>query len=147
MEIKKKKKKLKQHYESSSSTINDFNEKSDYFKRKNLLLNINKDIFKEIEIEIVTLEDYIKDNKFQKIDLIKIDTEGYEFEVLSGLRDKLSSVKFLMFEHHYDDMLLKSYTFRDISNLLKKYNFKKILKLKMPFRKSFEYIYINEKKC
>ena len=35
----------------------------------------------------------------------------------------------------------------DINNLLKKYNFKKIFKLKMPFRKSFEYIYVNEKKC
>ena len=144
---KKEKKKLKQHYESSSSTIKDFNEKSVYFKRKNFLLNINKDIFKEIEIDIITLEDYIKEKEFKKIDLIKIDTEGYEFEVLSGLRDKLSCVKFLMFEHHYDDMLQKDYTFNDINNLLKKYNFKKIFKLKMPFRKSFEYIYVNEKKC
>ena len=52
-----------------------------------------------------------------------------------------------MFEHHYDDMLQKDYTFNDINNLNKKFNFKKIFKLKMPFRKSFEYIYVNEKKC
>ncbi len=142
---KKEKKKLKQHFESSSSTLNDFNENSAYFKRKNLLLNIKENIFKEIEINIITLNDYINEKNIPKIDLIKIDTEGYEFEVLSGLGEKLSIVKFLMFEHHYDDMLQKKYTFSDVSNLLKKYNFTKIYKLRMPFRKSFEYIYINEK--
>ena len=46
-----------------------------------------------------------------------------------------------MFEHHYDNMIKKDYTFRDINKLLIKNNFKKIYKLKMPFRKTFEYIY------
>ena len=142
---KKEKKNLKQHYESSSSTINDFNEKSDYFKRKNFLLNIKKKVFKEVQIDLISLEEYINENKISKIDLVKIDTEGYEFEVLKGLGSKLSLIKFIMFEHHFDDMLQKNYTFKDISNLIKIYNFRKIYKLKMPFRKSFEYVYINEK--
>ncbi len=140
---KKEKKNLKQHFESSSSTLNDFNENSEYFKKKNTLLNIKKNIFKEIEVSIISLEEYIKEKKIDKIDLIKIDTEGYELEVLKGLKDKLNIVKFLIFEHHYDDMLNKGYTFRDVNILLKNYNFKKIRKFKMPFRKSFEYIYIN----
>ena len=42
-----------------------------------------------------------------------------------------------MFEHHYDDMLKKDYTFRDIHRLLINNNFKQIYK----FRKTFEYIY------
>ena len=50
-----------------------------------------------------------------------------------------------MFEHHYDDMLKKQYTFSDIHNLLKNNNFTNIFKIKMPFRKTFEYIYINKK--
>ena len=37
-------------------------------------------------------------------------------------------------------MIDKKYKFRDINNLLKKNNFQK-LKIKMKFRKSFEYIY------
>ena len=49
-----------------------------------------------------------------------------------------------MFEHHYDDMLQKNYTFSDIHNLLKDKKFKQIFKVKMPFRKTFEYVYINE---
>ena len=142
---KKEKLKLKQHSESSSSTINDFNVESNYLKRKNKFLNLKNNFFKEVDINVITLEDYIIKNDIKKIDLLKIDTEGYEFDVLRGLKDKLSLVGFLMFEHHYDDMLKKKYTFKDINNLLKKYNFKKIFKSRMPFRKSFEYIYKNEK--
>ena len=41
-----------------------------------------------------------------------------------------------MFEHHYDDMLQKNYTFSDIHNLLKDKKFKQIFKVKMPFRKN-----------
>ena len=33
-----------------------------------------------------------------------------------------------MFEHHYDDMLQKNYTFSDIHNLLKDKKFKQIFK-------------------
>ena len=76
---------------------------------------------------------------------MKIDTEGYEFKVLIGLKDKLQKVKIVLFEHHYDDMLKKGYTFSDINALLVKNNFKQIYKIKMPFRKTFEYIYINKK--
>ena len=46
-----------------------------------------------------------------------------------------------MFEHHYHDMILKKYKFSDIHSLLINNNFKQIFKSKMPFRKTFEYIY------
>ena len=49
-----------------------------------------------------------------------------------------------MFEHHYDNMIKKNYTFSDINAHLKNNNFKKVLKLKMPFRKTFEYFYFKE---
>jgi hypothetical protein len=42
-------------------------------------------------------------------------------------------------------MLKKGYTFSDIHNFLKKNDFEKILKSKMYFRKTFEYIYKNSK--
>ena len=42
-------------------------------------------------------------------------------------------------------MIIKKYKFTDIHNLLKKNNFKKVFKIKMKFRKSFEYIYKNTK--
>ena len=59
---------------------------------------------------------------------------------------KIKDIQIIYLEHHYDLMLKKNYKFRDINSLLRKNNFKNVYKVKMPFRKVFEYIYINEKK-
>ena len=106
----------------------------------------NKEFYKEISIKITTLRDFIDQNNIEKIDFIKIDTEGYEYEILKGLEKKFEIVKLIMFEHHYHDMLKKNYKFTDIHSLLKQNNFDRIYKAKMPFRKTFEYIYVNKKK-
>ena len=84
---------------------------------------------------------YTKINSIEKIDFLKIDTEGYELDVLIGLENKIEKVRFILFEHHYHDMIKKNYTFTDIHKFLTNHNFKKIYKSKMPFRKTFEYIY------
>ena len=82
--------------------------------------------------------------KIDKIDLLKIDTEGYELNILKGLLKNFSKIQLIYFEHHYDDMIIKNYNFSDINNLLIKFGFKKIAKNKMLFRKSFEYLYENQ---
>jgi len=136
---------IKQTKESSSSTINDFNSDSKYFKRKLKILNIinSNKYYEKIPIKIIVLDDYIAEKKIQFIDLLKIDTEGFEFNVIKGLEKNYKIVKFIYFEHHYDDMIKKNYKFKDINQILTKYGFKKIYKSKMYFRKSFEYIYEN----
>jgi len=138
---------LKQVQESSSSTLTNINLDSKYFKKKEKLLNFfsKKKYYTDISVEIKTLYEYLNSKLIKNIDFLKIDTEGYEFKVLLGLKNKLQNVKIVLFEHHYDDMLKKGYKFTDINALLVKYNFKQIYKTKMPFRKTFEYIYINEK--
>ena len=42
-------------------------------------------------------------------------------------------------------MIVKDYTFGDIHQLLKSFGFVMIKKTKMLFRKSFEYVYENQK--
>ena len=105
----------------------------------------NNNFFQEIEVEQIKLSDYIKKNKIASIDFLKIDTEGYEYEVLVGTEEALSKINIVLFEHHYDDMIKKNYNFSDIHNFLKKNNFDQLYKSKMPFRKTFEYIYINKR--
>ena len=141
-----KKESFKQFKESSSSTINSINLKSPYYKKKLKYLNFlkNEKLFEIFEIQITRLSDYLGDNAIKNIDFLKIDTEGYEYEVLLGLKKKILDTKIIMFEHHYDNMINKNYSFSDINKLLVKNKFKMIFKAKMPFRKTFEYIYINE---
>ena len=93
---------------------------------------------------MVNPKDYIKKNRINNIDLLKIDTEGYEYYILKSFGEFLKNVKIIYFEHHYDLMIKKGYFFSDISKLLLNLNFEQGYKHKMYFRKSFEYIYINK---
>ena len=86
---------------------------------------------------------YIKENEITNIDILKIDTEGFELNVVKSLENFSHIVHNIYFEHHYDDMIIKNYTYSDINQTLINFGFKKIYKSKMVFRKSFEYIYRN----
>ena len=136
-------KKFNQCKETSSSTFSEINIDSKYFKKKLKFFNSTnyENFFEEKIVKTITLDKYLNENKIKNIDLIKIDTEGHEFEILKGLKENIKNVKTIIFEHHYDNMI-KKYTFSNIHNLLEKNSFKKVFKIKMPFRKSFEYIYV-----
>ena len=132
--------------ESSSTTINKLNSKSKYFKKKYFLLNPFqiKKISVPVKIQLITLEKFLINHKIEQVDLLKIDTEGYEFKVLIGLGNFIKNIRFIHFEHHFDDMIIKNYNLSNIHNYLIDNNFKKVFKIKMKFRKSFEYIYENK---
>ena len=99
----------------------------------------------KVATKIITLKKFLDDEKINKIDFIKIDTEGYEYNVLLGLENRIQDVNYILFEHHYDDMIVKNYKFSDLNRLLTQNGFEKIFKIKMPLRKSFDYIYQNKK--
>ena len=140
------KKILHQNIESSSSSIYPLNINSKYYKKKFIILNfLNlKKISKPIEIDLIKLEDFLNNKRIIQVDLLKIDTEGSEFNVLKGLNKNIEKVKLIHFEHHFDDMIIKNYKLTDIHEYLLNNNFEKIFKIKMKFRKSFEYIYKNK---
>ena len=144
---KEDKKTFNQCDESSSSTFSEINENSKYLKKKMNFLNMSKgdNFFKKQVIKTTTLDKYLYDNHIFNVDLIKIDTEGHEFEILKGLKINIKNINTIIFEHHYDDMIKKNYTFSDINNFLKKNSFMKVFKAKKPFRISFEYIYVKNK--
>ena len=134
--------------DTSSSTFNTMNLDSNYYKKKNKIVNFlsnKKDLIEKIQkVSIVKLSKIILQNDISNIDILKIDTEGFEFNILKGINSNdYKKIKFIYFEHHYDLMINKGYKFSDIHNLLISCNFKKIYKIRMKFRKSFEYIYEN----
>tara|TARA_Y100000590_G_scaffold469338_1_gene656347 strand:+ start:1854 stop:2588 length:735 start_codon:yes stop_codon:yes gene_type:complete len=132
--------------DSSSSTYNIIDEKTEYYKRKKKFLSLfNKDIFrKKILTNILPLSKVNEINYLEKIDILKIDTEGYELSVLKGIYENhLKKIKYIYFEHQYNLMIKKNYKYSDIKIFLNKNNFYLAYKIKMKFRKNFEYIYEN----
>lgn len=53
----------------------------------------------KILLQIKKGKDYIISNNIENIDFLKIDTEGYELNVLKGFEDYLENVKIIQFEY------------------------------------------------
>ncbi len=135
-----------EHFETQSSTISKINFKSKYYKKKNFFLNPFKNSNKKInvvKINMKRLDNVFRELNINHVDILKIDTEGYDFQVVKGLGKSIKIVKYIYFEHHFHDMLEKNYNLSDINDYLYNNNFKKVFKSKMRFRKTFEYIYFN----
>jgi len=136
--------------DSSSSTFNSINIESKYYKKKSNLLSIfsqNTDfIEKKILLNIKPLNEFTDIFNCKNIDVLKIDTEGYELNILKGIsKNNFQKIKFIYLEHHYDLMVKKNYKYSDLKNFLNENNFNLKYKIKMNFRKTFEYIFENEK--
>ncbi len=138
---------LKEITDGVSNTFNNLNMNSKYLKKKKFIttfFGMEKFIKDEVPTKIIPLKEIIKEEKIERIDLIKIDTEGFEYNTLVGMDREIKKVRFILFEHHYDNMIIKNYKFKDIHTLLIDNGFQKVYKIKMPFRKSFDYIYENQ---
>jgi len=130
--------------DSNSSTFHSIDQSSSYFKRKSRILSffLKKDfIIEKNVVPQIKLSEFIRNKKLTQIDVLKIDTEGYEFEVLKGLESSMQLINFIYFEHHYDNMIKKNYKFSEIHDFLVANGFYRVFKIKMPLRKSFDYIY------
>tara|TARA_B110000285_G_scaffold232660_2_gene304305 strand:- start:1489 stop:2253 length:765 start_codon:yes stop_codon:yes gene_type:complete len=51
--------------------------------KKSSIYEINKEFYSS-NVKIITLDKYIEDSKIDKIDILKIDTQGFEVSVLKG---------------------------------------------------------------
>ena len=142
---KKEKLFLNQFKETQSTTFLPFNQNSKYLiKKKKILSPYSENFFlKKIEIDVERLDEFLQNRNIKVIDILKIDTEGFDFNVIKGLGDKILQTRYIYFEHHFDDMIEKNYKYGDIHSYLIKHNFLKVFKIKMMFRKTFEYIYCN----
>ena len=49
-------------------------------------------VTEEVEVDVITLKDFIIENNIEKIDWIHIDTQGSDLNVLKGLGDKIDIV-------------------------------------------------------
>ena len=69
-------------------------------------------------IKVKPLNNYFKNHNIEHVDLMKIDTQGYEPEVLSGLKDYLSKVDVIITELMFYDFYERSLSFSDIEKFL-----------------------------
>lgn len=78
----------------------------------------------EEKVSVLTIQTLVKKYGIQNVDFIKIDTEGYEREVLKGLNNlRPSFIQFEFSQHH----LYRNSTLYELTNFLPDYEFYRLL--------------------
>ncbi len=76
------------------------------------------------KIEVITLDTYCKENKITSIDLLKIDTEGFELEALMGAKELLNQGAIKMIQFEFNEVnIVKRRFLKDFYELLEAFDF------------------------
>lgn len=86
-------------------------------------LTTNSRNFVDIEVDVVRMDTFIRENKIESVDLLKLDVEGANYEVLEGFGDELSRVKAIQVEGEYRQYWEGQKLYWDIEQLLRQSNF------------------------
>ena len=119
------------------SSANDKSEKASFEKNLDKLSFIDKDNLREFDVSIKKLDSLNFFDSHSKVDFLKIDVEGYEYEVLLGGKKFIdfNSPKFIQIEINWHQ-LFKKINLYEFSKLLKNYDIFKIL----PYGKNLVFI-------
>jgi len=85
----------------------------------------NKQLSRQKKTKIETIDNIISSNKIPKIDMLKIDVDGFEYEVLLGCKESFQTkiIKKILCEIHPYHLRKKGLNPEIIYSLLKKNNF------------------------
>jgi FkbM family methyltransferase len=116
---------------TSTSSLQTFNKKSLYLKFKNFLLGGKLNYVKKYKVTTNTIDNIFKNINLSKC-LLKIDTEGYEINVLKGSQKTIDNkIKYILIENQLNNQH-KKLSKADIFDYLKNSNFKILKKFTHP---------------
>ena len=137
---------------SGNSSILNFNNKSKDYRIRQKAQNKNDLVKLSYEVDQTTIDDFVKQKKIEKINILKIDVQGYAPEVLEGsinmIKENLIDV--IEVELILSDLYEKSNNIYDIEKFLIPNNYKLIgqvknisnIKINSPF--SIDLVYGNK---
>lgn len=110
----------------SSNSILEFNEYS-WSPLSSMLKRAytSSKILETYNVDVITIDDFCKNNNISSINLLKTDTEGYELEVLKGASEMMNEnkIQFVFVETFFNENFIGQASFGDIYNYLLSKNF------------------------
>ena len=103
---------------------------------------INKLFIKREKIQVQSIDNIFRSEHLNKIDLLKIDTEGFVYEVLKGCKQSIKNIKLILVELHHSD-LYEDHNPEKIHSYLIQNNFKLLKSFKFPFLNWEDRLYLN----
>jgi len=115
---------------SGNSSFNQINPSTKWLKvRAKQFKTTEKNYVTSIQrVKIKKLDDYIQKNNIDKVDLLKIDTQGYEDKVLKGAEKTIKNkkIKAIVTEIIFDNIYDKHFSFSDIEKFIVPYDFRMV---------------------
>ena len=109
---------------SSASTMTKLDHSSFYLKFKNFLTGTNLEKQQNYYIQQKTIDKIFK-NQSLKNTFLKIDVEGYEYQVLLGAKKKIKDVSYVLIENQiFNRYALRNNKISEVKNFLIKNKFK-----------------------
>ena len=113
-----------------NSSFNKINLDTDWLKERSKQYNTSEEgyVTSVQKVNVIKLDDYCRDHKISIIDLVKIDTQGYEDKVLQGSLNsiKQNKIKAIVTEIMFDNVYDKYFSFSDIEKFIIPNNFRMV---------------------
>lgn len=95
---------------------------------REVIENIHQAQSSGYEVNVITLDEFVEENGLKRIDLLKIDTEGYELNVLKGGVKAIRAGIFRTIQFEFNEMnVLSRVFFKDFIDVLPQYQFYRML--------------------
>ena len=115
---------------TGNSSFNEIRKGTEWLKKRSKQYHTNEEgyVLKSQDVKIKKLDQYCISNQINKIDLLKIDTQGYEDKVLEGsLRMiKENNISIVLTEVIFDNVYNNYLSFSDIEKFLIPENFRMV---------------------
>lgn len=113
---------------SGSSSFNKVNLNTKWLKKRAKQFHVSETEYTKsvVDVEVITLDKYCIDQNISHIDILKIDTQGYEDKVLEGSQKILEKniISIVEMEIILDNVYDKYLTFSDVEKYLLKNKFR-----------------------
>ena len=115
---------------SENSSFNKINLGTDWIKARSKEYQVNEESYVDVQqkVSVDTLDAYAQDHDIEEIDILKIDTQGYEDKVLSGCSNliKNNKVAVIITEIMFDNVYDKYFSFSDIEKFIPPNDFRMV---------------------
>jgi FkbM family methyltransferase len=118
---------------------------SSFFKINKKVYTQEKLKQKKISVDCIRLDEFLKENNIDGIDLLCMDVQGASYQVLSSLGDNLKNIKYIIVELEVQPLYSGEILYQDVDKFLLNSGFKRVSE---PIdSKNFfgDFLYINSK--
>jgi FkbM family methyltransferase len=91
------------------------------------LINYIKEEHK-IQVPSITMQKFLSDQQIQRVDLLWLDVEGFEYYILESSSDALKNIKYIYTEVNFQEFRKNGKLYKDIFDLLTANGFEEINK-------------------